>query len=123
MEEDTPKFCHIENNPHNQSAFSFSFVYDDNAAHSKPNSRHSTLSKPKKHRKSKTKTKSKFVNLNISKDKINIHSEKINIKNFHIFNIEEFLNKHKFKLNNNFDRKNSKKFLNSKEEAFKMPFF
>ena len=53
----------------------------------------------------------------------NFHSNKELSLNCNIFTIHEFLNKNKFKLNNNFDRKNSKRFLSSKEEALEKPFF
>ena len=53
----------------------------------------------------------------------NFHSNKELSLNYNIFTIHEFLNKNKFKLNNNFDRKNSKRFLSSKEEALEKPFF
>ena len=48
------------------------------------------------------------------------HSQKIKSKN--IYNINDFMKNHKFKLRNDFDKKHVEKFLSSKEEAFKIPF-
>ena len=127
MDEDTPTFCKIIGKDHNnQSFFSFSKDYNNNTIHSKHPSRHSTISKSKmKHKKSKTKTKrrtkTKFLSLDEPNEKTNFQSYKMNINNYNILKIQDFLNKNKFKLNNNFDRKNSKKFLNSKEIAFQKP--
>ena len=51
-----------------------------------------------------------------------INSQNCNSRNYHIDNIYEFIKNHKFKLRNDFDKKNSEKFLLSKEEAFEKPF-
>ena len=47
---------------------------------------------------------------------------KFRTKKYNINNINEFIKKHKFKLRNDFDKKNAAKFLSSKEQAFNMPF-
>ena len=71
----------------------------------------------------KIKKKSKFKNIHFDighkKRKIH-HSQKFFSKN--INNIKDFIENHKFKLRNDFDKKHVEKFLSSKEEAFKIPF-
>ena len=76
-----------------------------------------------KHKKSKTNTKSKFNKLELPDASLNFHSHKEVFSRWNIFTIHEFLNKNKFKLNNNFDRKKAKRFLSAKEEALEKPFF
>ena len=56
------------------------------------------------------------------KHRKSLNLEYYNSKNNHIDNIYEFIKKHKFKLRNDFDKKNCKKFLLSKEQAFEKPF-
>lgn len=71
----------------------------------------------------KIKKKSKFKNIHFDIDhkkrKIH-HSQKFFPKNTN--NIKDFIENHKFKLRNDFDKKHVEKFLSSKEEAFKIPF-
>ena len=51
------------------------------------------------------------------------YSVKFKIRNYKTNNdIQEFMKKDKFKLRNDFDKKNVKKFLSSKEEAFENSF-
>ena len=111
-----------------ESIFSFSVDYDKNRStksNSKHNSKHSDFRhhSTSKHKKSKTNTKSKFNKLELPEANFNFHSHKEVFSKWNIFPIHEFLNKNKFKLNNNFDRRNSKRFLSAKEEALQKPFF
>ena len=48
------------------------------------------------------------------------HSDRFD--KYHIKNINEFIKKRKFILRNDFDKKNSEKFLLSKEQVFENPF-
>ena len=128
MEENTPRFCQKqEKNKELESVFSFSIEYEKTSrtkSNSKHHSKHSIFHhhSSSKQKKSKFNRKSKFNKLELPETSFNFHSNKeVSIK-YNIFTIHEFLNKNKFKLNNNFDRKNSKKFLSSKEEAFEKPF-
>ena len=128
MEENTPRFCQKqEKNKELESVFSFSIEYEKTSrtkSNSKHHSKHSIFHhhSSSKQKKSKFNRKSKFNKLELPETSFNFHSNKeLSIK-CNIFTIHEFLNKNKFKLNNNFDRKNSKKFLSSKEEAFEKPF-
>ena len=61
-----------------------------------------------------------------SKDSHNsgkIHNSNLNIKKtFDNNDISRLMKKHKFKLRNDFDKKHTEQFLNSKESAFEMPF-
>jgi hypothetical protein len=51
------------------------------------------------------------------------HNSNLNIKKtFDNNDISRLMKKHKFKLRNDFDRKHTEQFLNSKEIAFEMPF-
>ena len=50
------------------------------------------------------------------------HSNLNNKKTFDNNDISRLMKKHKFKLRNDFDRKHTEQFLNSKEGAFEMPF-
>ena len=43
-------------------------------------------------------------------------------KKYNINDIQEFMKKGKFKLRNDFDKRNSEKFISSKEEAFENCF-
>ena len=128
MEGNTPRFYQ---NPQKkeelESVFSFSVDYDkisSNKSKSKNSSNHSSFhhNSKCKHKKSKTTTKSKFNKFELPEANFNFHSHKEVFSKWNIFTIQEFLNKNKFKLNNNFDRKNSKRFLSSKEEALEKPF-
>ncbi len=58
----------------------------------------------------------KSENSKITKRKKHNHNIIIN-------NIHDFIRMHKFKLRNDFDRKHSEQFLQSKEAAFEKPFF
>ena len=131
MEENTPRFCQIlEKTEELKRLFSFSVEYKKTSRikcnskhHSKGSSIHQHSSS--KHKKSKKNGKCKSNKLELPETSVNFDSNKeLSIK-CNIFTINEFLNKSKFKfkLNNNFDRKNSKKFLSSKKEAFEKPFF
>jgi len=129
MEENTPRFFQkTEKTEELESVFSFSVEYKQNCrtkSNSKRLSKHSNgfhHNSRSKHKKSKTNIKSKFNKLEIPKTSFNFHSNKEISSKWNIFTIHEFLNKNKFKLNNNFDRKNSKRFLSSKEEALEKPF-
>ena len=129
MEENTPRFCQkYEKNEELESLFSFSIEYEK-TSRTKSNSKHHSKRSSfrhhsrSKHKKSKTNGKSKFYKLELPQTSFNFHSNKELSTKCNIFTIHEFLNKSKFKLNNNFDRKNSKKFLSSKEEALEKPFF
>ena len=52
-----------------------------------------------------------------------LHNSNLNIKKTYDNNdISRLMKKHKFKLRNDFDRKHTEQFLNSKEGAFEMPF-
>ena len=128
MEENTPRFCQKQEKTEKiESAFSFSVDYEKTSrtkSNSKHHSKHSIFHhhSSSKQKKSKFNRKSKFNKLELPETSFNFHSNKeVSIK-CNIFTIHEFF-KNKFKLNNNFDRKNSKKFLSSKEEAFEKPFF
>ena len=115
MEKNTPRFCQkLEKTEELKRLFSFSIEYKETSRtksnsknHSKDSSFHQNSSPNNK--KSKKNGKSKF-------------NKELSIE-CNILTINEFLNKNKLKLNNNFDKKNSKKFLSSKEEAFEKPFF
>ena len=127
MEGNTPRFYQkLEKNEELESVFSFSVDYA-NISSNKSNSRHSSkhLSfhhhSKCKHQKSKTTKKSIFNKFELPKD-FHFHSHKEVFSKWNILIFQEFLNKNKFKLNNNFDRKNSKRFLSSKEEALEKPF-
>ena len=127
MAEDTPRFCETkETNISFRNTFSFSVVYEKNEIQSPSHyhSHHNSSHKSKKgHKKSKSKNKSKFKNnKGPQQDKIKCKSDKCYLEKYNIITIEEFLIKHRFKLNNNFDQKHSEKFLISKEEAFEKPF-
>ena len=51
------------------------------------------------------------------------HNSNLNIKKtFDNNDISRLMKKHKFKLRNDFDKKHTEQFLNSKEGAFEMPF-
>jgi len=129
MEENTPRFFQkVEKTEELESLFSFSVEYTKTCrtkSNSKNRSKHSNSlhnHSRSKHKKSKTNIKSQFNKLEIPKTNFNFHSNKEISSKWNIFTIHEFLNKNKFKLNNNFDRKNSKRFLSSKEEALEKPF-
>ena len=129
MEENTPRFFqNIEKAEELESLFSFSVEYKknfrtkSNSKHHSKNSSSSHHNSRSKHKKSKTNNKSKFNKLELPKSNFNFHSNKEVSSKWNIFTINEFLDKKKFKLNNNFDRKNSKRFLSSKEEALEKPF-
>ena len=128
MEGNTPRFYQkLEKNEELESVFSFSVDYTNissNKSNSRHNSKHSSFhhNSKCKHKKSKTTTKSKFNKFELPEANFNFHSHKEVFSKWNIFTIQEFLNKNKFKLNNNFDRKNSKRFLSSKEEALEKPF-
>jgi hypothetical protein len=127
MEGNTPRFYqNAEKNEELESVFSFSVDYDKMSSkktNSKQTSKRSSFHHHSKckHKKSKTTTKSKF-NLELPEANFNFHSHKEVISKWNILTIQEFLNRNKFKLNNNFDKRNSKKFLSSKEEALEKPF-
>ena len=128
MEENTPRFYQtIEEDKELESVFSFSVEYKKTSRTKSNSKRHSKRSSfhhhsNSKHKKSKTNEKYKNK-LELPETSFNFHSNKELTLNCNIFTIHEFLNKNKFKLNNNFDRKNSKRFLSSKEEALEKPFF
>jgi hypothetical protein len=130
MEGNTPRFYQrLENTEELESVFSFSVDYSKTSntkSNSKHHSKHSSFHHycRAKHKKSKTNTKSKFNKLQLpSINSPNFRSNKEVFAKWNIFTIHEFFNQNKFKLNNNFDRKNSKKFLSSKKEALEKPFF
>ena len=50
------------------------------------------------------------------------NSVKFKIRKYYNNDIQEFMKKGKFKLRNDFDKKNTEQFLSSKELAFEMPF-
>ena len=127
MEGNTPRFYEkLEKNEELESVFSFSADYQNTSpekSNSKYHSKHSSFHHHSrtKNKKSKTNKKSKFNKLELPNiNYYNFHSKKEVYSNFTIY---DFLNKNKFKLNNNFDRKNSKKFLSSKKEALEKPSF
>ena len=124
MEESTPRF--YQKLEKTDSEFSFSVDYTKTSrtkSNSKRHSKHSTFHHSRtKHKKSKTNTKSKFNKLEMPETNFIFHSNKELFGECNIFIIHEFLDKNKFKINNNFDRKNSKQFLSSKEEALQKPF-
>ena len=125
MQVDTPRFCQTtENNLDNHNLYSFSNYYQD-TINSQDNSKdsnnnHKSKSKNKRSKsKDKSKLKKKYNNL----ENINYHSDKINTQKYNILQIHDFLVKNKFKISNRFDQINSEKFLSSKEEALRKPFF
>jgi hypothetical protein len=125
MSEDTPKFCsYIQDNSFTtESAVvkskkggerkkkkkikRFSLENIENNKHRKI-----SLSKLIKEREKEIKKKNRKRN----------KSQLYNMCKFNIKNVNIFMLKHKFKLRNDFDKKNSEKFLLSKEQAFENPF-
>ena len=116
MSEETPKFCTEEN--------SFSLFI---TLSSKNNcSKNSLLSliqlennKQKHRNKSKASKKKKGHEAKNKRHKR--HNSELKIRKYNIHNINEFMKKHKFKIRNDFDKKNSEIFLLSKEKAFENP--
>ena len=58
----------------------------------------------------------------IIRKRIRNNSVKFKNKKYNINDIQEFMKKGKFKLRNDFDKRNSEKFISSKEEAFENCF-
>ena len=54
--------------------------------------------------------------------KKNFYPHKLILKNYDKNKVNDFIKNHKFKLRNDFDKRNAEEFLLSKEEAFNIPF-
>ena len=120
MNQETPRFCSVLHES------SFSATRD--SVPSPTVKRHISPIKFRKEYSNENKNKNKHNHEHKHKHK---HKHKnrnslnllyFNLKNYHIDNIYEFIKNHKFNLRNDFDKKNSKKFLLSKEQAFEKPF-
>ena len=129
MEGNTPRFYQkLEKNEELESVFSFSVDYakiSSNKSNSRHNSKHSSFHHHSKCRpkKSKANTKSMFNKFELPEVNFHFHSHKEVFSKWNKLTIQEFLNKNKFKLNNNFDNKNSKRFLSSKEDSFRKTIY
>ena len=117
MDEETPRFC----------VTSESYFNEEENSKIKPKKRYSLLNT------------NNFFYLNVKKsilekNKNNINDNKIikirllnnsvkfKIRKYNNNDIQEFMKKGKFKLRNDFDKKNVEKFISSKEEAFENIF-
>ncbi len=129
MDGTTPAFgkCSVKD----CESFSEAFRFNSNSIFKDSNSPKVNKKRVKKGGSIKLKNKSKFqkevmgeTHSQNSHNKKHRHhySLKIKKKKYCINNITDFIKYHKFQLRNDFDKKNVKKFLLSKEEAFKMPF-
>jgi hypothetical protein len=86
--------------------------------------KHHSVKSLKKGRSLQVKKKSKFHHDDSKHKRKKRHcSQKMRKVNYDINNINDFIKNHKFNLRNDFDKKHAEKFLSSKEEAFKIPFF
>ena len=145
MEDITPTFCksHLPNTE--KDSYNFS-VACEGMIRPKPKGKkscsniNSKFKSVHKFKKEKSKNKISFkkrhhsqnFNLkNIYSDKSSkgshnndrIHNSNLNVKKTYDNNdISRLMKKHKFKIRNDFDRKHTEQFLNSKEGAFEMPF-
>jgi len=134
MEDLSPNFCKVLKTK-NHKNFNFTKVCDTGIKHlqySCSNLNTLTMEPQKqriKNKKEKSKNKRSFSQKCLLQEYKDIQGiNNTNIKKRHkrhkqerINNIHEFIQKHKFRLRNDFDRKHSKKFLLSKEEAFENP--
>ena len=116
MYEGTPRFC----SGIQESTFS---AISGAAINNKQNKRFSLLTnfetyKPKKDSVSKIIKAHTNKNKNKKRNK-SYYSKK---RKYNINNVIDFIQKHKFRLRNDFDKKNSEQFLLSKEQAFEIPF-
>ena len=121
MAEETPKFCSgIQENTF--SAISGAGIKNN---HNKRSSFLTNLEN-NKHYKPKKNSISKNIKENINKKRHKKrkrnNSEYSKQRKYNINNVIDFIQKHKFKLRNDFDKKNSEQFLLSKEQAFENPF-
>ena len=117
MDEETPRFC----------ATSESYFNEEEISKVKPKKRHSLLNTNNffylNVKKSLLeKNKNNINNNKIIKIKLRNNSVKFKVRQYKINDIEEFMKKGKFKLRNDFDKKNVEKFISSKEEAFENSF-
>ena len=120
MAEETPKFCN------NDEGCSFTNICDATKPKKKikiKSKKYSLLGSNNFETKQKIK-KSKYIQEyeDKNKNRKRHHSELLKINKYQIQNINEFIKKHKFTIRNDFDKKNSEKFLLSKEQAFENPF-
>ena len=144
MEDITPTFCKAHLPNAEKDSYNFSIACEG----IKPKGKYSCsnvnlkVKSVHKHKKEKSKNKiplkknhsQKFKLKKIaeihsnknSKDSQNngkLHNSNLNVKKtFDINDISRLMKKHKFKLRNDFDKKHTEQFLNSKEGAFEMPF-
>ena len=90
----------------------------------KPKSKKSESHHKRRHQSQKFRIKDykKISEVDDSKSRYSKSINKNNKKILIINNILDFIQKHKFKLRNDFDRKHSEQFLLSKESAFEKPF-
>ena len=148
MEDITPTFCknHLPNT--DKDSFNFSIACEG-ISKPKPKGKYSCsnvnlkVKSVHKHKKEKSKNRiphnkrhhsqkfdlKKIVEIHSNKsskeseNKDKLHNSNLNIKKtFDNNDISRLMKKHKFKLRNDFDRKHTEQFLNSKEGAFEMPF-
>ena len=122
MEGNTPRFYQkLEKNEELESVFSFSVDYakiSSNKSNSRHNLKHSSFHHHSKckHKKSKTTTKSKFNKFELPEANFQFHSHKEVFSKWNILIIQEFLNKNKFKLNNNLIEKIQRGFYLQKKK-------
>ena len=116
MAEETPKFCT------DFEGSSFTDICDAKSKikHSKKYSLLSLDNFENNQRNKKVKIIKEYEEK--KKNKKRHHSDLFKFDKCHIKNINEFIKKQKFKLRNDFDKKNSEKFLLSKEQVFENPF-
>ena len=117
MNEETPRFCTTSEN----------YVNEGENSKIKPKRRHSLLNTNNSFyinvKKSILEKNKNNININIIiRKRIRNNSVKFKNKKYNINDIQEFMKKGKFKLRNDFDKRNSEKFISSKEEAFENCF-
>ena len=118
MAEETPKFCNVIQD----NTFSAIISAENKKKQNKKSSFLTNLEnyKPKKN------STSKMIKENLNKKKHKKRKRNNSIctkrRKYNINNINDFIQKHKFELRNDFDKKNSEQFLLSKEQAFENPF-
>ena len=117
MNKETPRFCSTSEN----------YINEEENPKIKPKKRHSLLNTNNSFylnvKKSILEKSKNNINDNkIIRIRLRNNSVKFRVRKYNINNFQELMKKDKFKLRNDFDKKNVEKFLSSKEEAFKNNF-
>ena len=124
MDGETPTFCKEFLMQNNGCNFSDACSCATDSKFREKSSKHSKQFKKGQSTqiKHKQKFKIKCEDEKYHKKRKHHHSHKYKTK-YNINNIYDFIKNHKFNLRNDYDKKHVKKFLSSKEEAFKKVFF